>query len=459
MKGKGSGKPGPFLFVAPPLQIAFALSQRSDNMLQRNKMGVAMNSDGFARRDWLKGSLALGGLAALPGCAAGTSSGPAPASAATPGAKPSITPMRISANELIDIKCCIRPFRALGCRLDAEQIGDTLVIHNYGHGGSGWSLSWGSAEIAVGKAMSVVPKEIAVIGCGIVGLTAAVQAQRAGLKVTIYAREMLSRTRSVRANGSWTPSSRIALTQPAGPQFEALWEQMARMSWKHFRSYLGMPERPVEFSPVYQLSDTPPRSRAEQTALDPSAGSFATTGMPQQKGEFAEYDHLIKDVVPQSVSVPADENPFGTAYCRSADRMYFNFASYGHLLLSEFFQMGGKFEQRDFHSPADIAALPQKVVINCPGYAARDLWHDKSIIPVRGQTGWMVPQPEAHYGLYYRNVSLLSKSDGVMIMHTSSELGDMEGVGDSMELPDRDSIVEGINKVAPLFAKMKGARA
>jgi len=94
--------------------------------------------------------------------------------------------------------------------------------------------------------------------------------------------------------------------------------------------------------------------------------------------------------------------------------MHFNFASYGHLLLSEFFQQGGKFEQRDFHSPADIAALKEKVVINCPGYAARDLWRDKSVIPVRGQTGWLIPQPEANYGFNYKNVSVLSKSDGVM---------------------------------------------
>jgi len=411
----------------------------------------------FGRRDWLKGSLALGGLASLPGCAASMGGGPASASAATGGTS-RIVPMRISANELIDVKCCIRPFRALGCRLDTETIGDTFVIHNYGHGGSGWSLSWGSAEIAVGKAMSVLPKEIAVVGCGIVGLTAAIQAQRAGLKVTIYAREMMPRTRSFRANGSWTPSSRIALTAPAGPGFAALWEQMARTSWKTFRTYLGMPERPVDFSVSYGLSDTPPRSR-EEHEVDPAAPSFATTGMPQQKTEFAEYDHLIKDIIPQSVDVAAQDNPFGTAYCRAGERMYFNFASYSHLLLSEFFQQGGKFENRDFHSPADIAALREKVVINCPGYAARDLWRDKSIIPVRGQTGWLVPQPETHYGLYYKNVSLLSKSDGVMIMHTSAELGDMEGVGNSMELPDRDSIVEGLAKVAPLFARMKGARA
>jgi len=44
-------------------------------------------------------------------------------------------------------------------------------------------------------------------------------------------------------------------------------------------------------------------------------------------------------------------------------------------------------------------------------------------------------------------------------MHTSAELGDMEGVGNSMELPDRNSIVEGLQIVAPLIARLKGVRA
>lgn len=420
-----------------------------------------MNRSGnFGRRDLIKGSLALGSMAGLSACVSGRGSGrPAGLASAAPGV-PGIVPMRVSANELIDVRCCIRAFRAQGCRLDAEQLGDTLVVHNYGHGGSGWSLSWGSAEIAVAKAMSVVPTEVAVIGCGIIGLTSAVMAQRAGLKVTIYAREMFSRTRSVRANGSWTPSSRIALSEQAGPQFAALWEQMARMSWKTFHGYLGMPGQPVEFAPAYQMSDKPWVSRAQQNRPDPSiTDSYATTGMPQQRGEFAQYDHLIKDIVPQLSEVQASENPFGTAFCRRSDRMHFNFSGYGHLLLSEFFEAGGKFENRAFYSPADIVALPQKVVINCPGYAARDLWEDKSIIPVRGQTGWLVPQPEAYYGIYYKNVSLMSKRDGLMIMTSSAELGDLDGFGNSMEIPDRDEILAAIDTISPLFASMKAARS
>jgi len=41
----------------------------------------------------------------------------------------------------------LRPFRKSGVRLEREKLGDgRIVIHNYGHGGSGFTLSWGCAR-------------------------------------------------------------------------------------------------------------------------------------------------------------------------------------------------------------------------------------------------------------------------------------------------------------------------
>jgi D-amino-acid oxidase len=41
----------------------------------------------------------------------------------------------------------IRPFRRSGVRLEREQFSDgCVVVHNYGHGGAGFTLSWGCAE-------------------------------------------------------------------------------------------------------------------------------------------------------------------------------------------------------------------------------------------------------------------------------------------------------------------------
>ena len=406
-----------------------------------------------ARRTLLKGTLGSAGLMSLPLAARAAIPPSAPAPILS-GRKPRLVPMRVTPDQLIDIKSCIRPLRAAGPNLGTEMVGDRLVVHNYGHGGSGWSLSWGSAEIAVGKALSVLPGSVAVVGCGIIGLTSAVVAQRAGLKVTIYARELLPRTRSFRASGSYTPGSRIALAGPAGPQFPALWEQMARFSWKMFRTFLGLPGNPVEFADSYAVSNDPIQRRT--WPVNPAVtGNWETTGLPQQNSEFAHLDSLIRDIVPQSVPLSPEENPFDTPYAQRSSQMHFNFPAYGHILLTEFFERGGRFVMRDFHSPREFAALPEKVVIHSTGYAARDLWQDRTIIPVRGQTGWLVPQHEANYSLRFNNVSLMSKADGIVVMNNNPDIGDMLGVGDSTELPNRTPIEEGLATMAPLFAALR----
>jgi glycine/D-amino acid oxidase-like deaminating enzyme len=361
-----------------------------------------------------------------------------------------LVPMKLSPDRLIDLKCCIRPLRAAGPNLGTEMVRERLVIHNYGHGGSGWSLSWGSAEIAVGKALAVLPRKIAVVGCGIVGLTSAIVAQRAGLDVTIYAKELLPRTRSFRASGSFTPSSRIALAGPAGPQFPAMWEQMARFSWKMFRTFLGLPGQPVAFGDSYGVSESPMVPRTSET--DPAiTDSYETTGLPHQNAEFAHLDSRIRDIVPRSVPLAAEDNPFGTPYAQYSSHMYFNFPAYGAMLMDEFFARGGRYEMRNFHSPQDIGELPERVIIHATGYAARDLWQDRTVIPVRGQTGWLVPQPDVNYSLRSSNMSVMSKADGIVVMNNNPDLGDMLGVGDSTELPSRAPIEEAMAALSRYF--------
>jgi D-amino-acid oxidase len=43
----------------------------------------------------------------------------------------------------------LRPYREGGVRLEKERIGDTWVVHNYGHGGWGYQGSYGCAERVV----------------------------------------------------------------------------------------------------------------------------------------------------------------------------------------------------------------------------------------------------------------------------------------------------------------------
>ena len=412
----------------------------------------------LGRRHVLRGGAAMAALGGLSACAGGrvaSAPGPVNGPMVSAGNRPHLVPMRVSPDQLIDMKCCIRPLRAAGPNLGTQMVGDTLVVHNYGHGGSGWSLSWGSAEVAVGKALSVLPSEIAVVGCGIIGLTSAVVAQRAGLKVTIYARDIIQRTRTFRASGSFTPDSRVSLAEPAGAGFGDLWEQMARLSWKGFRSMLGLPGEPVVFADSYNVSDVPIVKHVEHP--DPAIkGAWQPGGLPLQNSEFGKYGDRIKDIVPQSQPLSAEENPFAMPYATRVSQMHFNFPSYAHLLLTEFFQRGGLFVERDFNDPSQYGQLREKVVINATGYAARDLWRDNTVIPVRGQTGWLVPQREANYSVRFKNAMLMSKADGVVLMNNPVELGEMFGVGDSMELPDKGPLLEVLKIMEPVMAGLRG---
>ena len=386
----------------------------------------------------LGGSLAAGSLA-LAGCATNPSTvKPSMSLLPVEDIPPKLAPVRAHADRLFDLTVCLRPFRPQGPRLDTEQLGDTFVVHNYGHGGSGWSLSWGSAALAAGKAIAHGPKEIAVIGCGAIGLTSAITAQRFGAKVTIYARELLPRTRSYRATGLWTPDSRISLTQAAGPQFGALWEQMARISFKAYRSYLGLPGKPVEWIDGYELSDIPfDQARAQDEKLD-------TLG-------FGHYSDRISDLTPRSQVLPDNLNPFPVKYAQRSENMMFNIPSYSHTLLNDFYQAGGTIEIREFHHPSQLTELKEKVVINCPGYAARVLWKDESVIPVRGQNGWLIPQPEVNYSFDYNDVSVVSRRDGILVQ--ALEGGDLKGYNNSNEAISRAESVNAVKIIEGLYAR------
>ena len=221
------------------------------------------------RRDFLHSSTALAALS-LAGCNPKPVTTSAAATAPTLpyyDRVPALAPIRAHEDRIFRITVCLRPFRATGPRIELEKVADKFIIHNYGHGGSGWSLSWGSSTIAVDKALAAFAStanagaaspEIAVIGCGALGITSATLLQRAGARVTIYAKERPPFVRSSRATGSWTPDSRVAFASAAPATFPAQWEQMARTSWSMYQSFLGMPGTPIEYIDTYGLSDLDP---------------------------------------------------------------------------------------------------------------------------------------------------------------------------------------------------------
>ena len=55
----------------------------------------------------------------------------------------------------------------------AEGLGDKTLVHNYGHGGAGITLSWGSSHLATTLGLGRHRGAVAVLGAGIMGLTTA----------------------------------------------------------------------------------------------------------------------------------------------------------------------------------------------------------------------------------------------------------------------------------------------
>jgi glycine/D-amino acid oxidase-like deaminating enzyme len=396
----------------------------------------------FSRRSFLQTG-AGASLVGLAGCATAGPGASAAASLPFYDVAPPLAPLRPHSDRLFRVTVCLRPFRAQGPRFDVEQVGDKQVFHNYGHGGSGWSLSWGSAELVVRRALAGGEKNIAVIGCGALGLTAAVVAQRAGAQVTIYAKDRMPEVRSARATGTWSPDSRIALDSAVSPDFPALWEKLCRTSFTRWQTFLGLPGDPVQWTDRYSLTDAPPEELRAKRHREDTLG-------------FAQYADRVSDLTPKAVMLPRGSHPFASPYVSRNSSMMFSIADYGHLLMSDFMLAGGKFETMEFHTPSEISAIKEKVVINCPGYGARAMWKDESIVPVRGQLAWLIPQPEVNYGLTYKGVSMLARHDGIVIQQQGPN--EAYGYNDTNENPDRAEAETALAAMAEVYDRMKPPR-
>jgi glycine/D-amino acid oxidase-like deaminating enzyme len=346
--------------------------------------------------------------------------------------------LRASVDRITQITVCTRPFRAQGPRLDVEQMLGKTVVHNYGHGGSGWSLSWGSSSIAVEKALASGERQVAVIGCGALGLTSALLLQRSGARVTIYAKDLPPNVRSSLATGVYTPDSRICFEENATPQFRQMWEAMARRSFATYQTFLGLPGDPVEYIDNYFVSDDPITGRRGPAPED-------------TRPKFAQLQReLLGDLMTRREDFQPGQHPFGARYVRGGSMMMFNLSAYSRLLMSDFLTNGGRIEIREFHTPADFAGLGEKTLINATGYGARALFSDRSVSPVRGQLARMIPQAGIHYGLYYKDVSFVPRRDGLVFQKVGES--DYFGFDDETATPDRAEAELAVNTIAGLFS-------
>jgi glycine/D-amino acid oxidase-like deaminating enzyme len=337
---------------------------------------------------------------------------------------PTLHPANISADRVIRVVVGLRPYRAQGFVVRAEALGDKLVVHNYGHGGGGITLCWGTAELAFELGFRGAGRRYAVIGCGAVGLATATLLQRHGGQVTIYAKALPPETTSNIAGGHWSPYS-VFNAADASPAFLEQFHRAVRLAYRHFQA-LPASRYGISWRRNYAVSEKP-------TGIDAFVAS-------------------IRDVVPGIENLKPGEHPFGDRYVQTSLAMMVETTQYLAASMDAFLLAGGRIEVRDFPDRASIAALPEAVVFNCTGLGAKALFGDEGLEPARGQLVVVVPQPEVDYNLFAYPYHVFPRSDGIVLGGTFER-----GVWDLQ--PNAETTARILQGTAQAMATLRGRDA
>lgn len=322
------------------------------------------------RRHALKTGL-LGALGAtFGGCAARTTPATRAAAPAARRAPVRLTPLRVAPDLVIRSTVGLRPHRPHGFVLRAEKLDDRLLVHNYGHGGAGWSLSWGTGTLAADMVSEAGHQRAAVIGCGIVGIACARLLQRRGIQTTIYAAAVPPGTTSNMAEAAFTPTSGLVDFSQRTPEWEAQFRRAVEISYRQWQ-LLANPAMGVSW--VYNYSPT----------------------------ENAEVRGGIS-LLPESVQGEREvlgpgEHPFASTYVVRRRDMRFEPSIALDALLRDFMIFGGRLEVRRFQSKAELGRLDEPAIVNCTGLGSRDLMGDMELVPLKGQLHVLAPQPGVDY--------------------------------------------------------------
>lgn len=338
-----------------------------------------------------------------------------------------LPPVKVSRDRVIRTVVGLRPFRPSGFRVEAEDLGGgRRLVHNYGHGGGGVTMSWGTAWLAVEELLGEgpPPARAAVIGSGAVGLATARLLQRRGVEVTIYTKDLPPRTTSNVACAQWSPFS-VSDPRVRSDEFQVRFERAARISNRIFQDFVGA-RYGVRWLPNYPLSDVP----------------FGGPARPE----------AIADLFPDTRPLPPGSHPFPSRHARQFTTMMIEPPVYLGAVLRDFRLAGGRVRIRDFRSLDEVASLPERRVVNCTGIGARDLVGDEELTPLKGQLTVLLPQPEIRYIALNSGLYMMPRADGILLGGTR-EMGEW-----SLE-PNREAEERILAGHADYFDRMAALRS
>lgn len=315
-------------------------------------------------------------------------------------------PVKVSRDRIIREVVGLRPYRPEGFKVEAERLGEKLLVHNYGHGGAGITLSWGTASLAVDllsepgalatgslrrRAQGPAShRHFAVLGCGVNGLSTARLLQRRFQDgpgtVTIYAKDLPPETTSNIAGGFWSPVS-VFDPERVTAKFTEQYRRACRISNRAFQSMVG-PEYGVRWIETLELI----RNEVNLTRELPGGD----------------------DLYPQKEAHRDPDHYFGFPFARQYQTMLIEPPVYLNALLRDFYIAGGKLVVKDFRSREELKRVPERIIFNCTGLGAHALFGDQQLEPVRGQLEVLLPQPEIDY-CYLASGYMFPRRDGIIL--------------------------------------------
>ncbi|HVW09990.1 MAG TPA: FAD-dependent oxidoreductase [Bryobacteraceae bacterium] len=345
-----------------------------------------------------------------------------------PAAAGHLYPVNVSPDRVIRTLTGLRPFRPSGFVVRAETLEGKTVVHNYGHGGAGITLSWGTAHLAELEARKTGQREVAVVGAGAVGLAAARLFTERGYRVSIYTKDLPPDTTSNIAGGQWFPFT-VYDVDCLTPEFEEQLWTAAEFAYRRYQTMAG-DYYGIRWLPNFQMSDAPL----------PVNGLFAR-------------DSPLFAMLPEFADIAPGHHPFPFRYVRRFDTMFIEPPVYLEAMVRELRIAGVSIAVREFQEARDLASLPEPVVVNCTGLGAKKLFDDDELTPIKGQLTVLLPEPEVTYATLPPELYMFPRRDGIVLGGSHDR-----GVWDLTPDPDETArVLAGHAKIFRRMASRAGA--